>query len=94
MAKKRKTAKAARRKAASKRATARKPARRAAARKTAKKAARKAARRPARRKARKPKPEGIAARLSHAVDAVLDTLADAERLHAQSVRKGGVQEIE
>ena len=89
MAKKRKTAKAGRRKTASKRKTVRKPARRAAVRKTAKKASRK----PSRRNARKPKPEGIVARLSHAVDAVLGTLADAERLHAQSVRKG-VQEIE
>lgn len=94
MAKKRKTATAGRRKAASKRKTARKAARRTAARKTAKKAARKTSRKPARRKARKPKQEGIAARLAHAVDAVLDTLTDAERLHAQTARKKGFQELE
>ena len=92
MAKKRKTAKAAkagRRKTASRR----KPAARKTARRAASKPARKTARKPARKRAAKPKPEGIAARFGHAVEAVLDTLTDAERLHAQSVRRG-VQEIE
>jgi hypothetical protein len=94
MAKKRKAATAGRRKAAPKRKKARKPARRTAARKATKKAARKTARKPARKKARKPKQEGIAARFAHAVDAVLDTLTDAERLHAQTTHKKGFQELE
>jgi hypothetical protein len=86
MAKKRKTAKAGRRKAAAK--GKRKTVRRAAARKSARKPARRAS-----RKARK-KPEGIGARLAHAVDAVLGTLSDAERLHAQTARTKGFQELE
>ncbi|HXD44172.1 MAG TPA: hypothetical protein VN655_03475 [Pseudolabrys sp.] len=86
MAKKRKAAKAGRRKAAVK--GRRKAVRRAAARKSARKPARKAARKP------KAKPEGIGARLAHAVDAVLGTLSDAERLHAQTARAKGFQELE
>lgn len=69
-------------------------------RKSAKPAARRAktkapARKVARKRARKAKaPEGIGTRIAHAVDAVLGTLTEAERLHTQTTRKGGFQELE
>lgn len=85
MAKKRRTTKAARRKGGK---VKRKTVRRAAGRKPAKVRARKV-----RRKTRS-KPEGIAARLAHAVDAVLGTLSEAERLHAKTTRTKGFQELE
>lgn len=94
MAKKRKSAKAPKRKAKTnakaKAKTRAKPSRRKAAKRAA-------ARKPTRKTARKRKPaeaEGLGARISHAVDAVLDTLVDAERLHAQTARKKGFQELE
>ena len=85
MAKKRKAAKAGRRKPGK---AGRKTVRRAAARKSARKPARKAPAKPKR------KPQGIGARLIHAVDAVLGTLTEAERLHASAARAKGVQELE
>ena len=96
MAKKRKvksrTATKAKTKAKTRRAASAR--RQSAKRKTAKPAASRA-KKPARKRARKPaKPEGIGERLVHAVDAVLDTLTDAERLHARTTRKAGVQELE
>jgi hypothetical protein len=85
MAKKRKAAKARRGKA---KTAKRRTVKRAAAVKPARKTARKTAkRRP------KAKPVGIGARLEHAMAAVLDTLTDAERLHAR-VAARGVQELE
>ena len=94
MAKRRKVAKA--RKAKTK--TKAKPARKTAKRKTAKRAAarkpaRKTAAKSAKRRPRKAKPEGIGARLEHAMAAVLETLTDAERLHTRVAAKG-IQELE
>jgi hypothetical protein len=97
MAKKRKSATASQRKAKAKRKGKTKG-KSAARKKTSPRKAvkRAAARKPARRTARTRKaaqPQGIGARIAHAFDSVFDTLADAERLHTQTARKG-VQEIE
>lgn len=95
MAKKRKSATASQRKA---KARTKGKSKSAARKKTSPRKAvkRAAARKPARRTARarkKAQPQGIGARIAHAFDSVFDTLADAERLHTQTARKG-VQEIE
>lgn len=86
-----KTRKAAR-KAKPARKAAKKASRKSVKRAAAKSPKRKAARRKTVRKATKP--EGIGTRIEHAVAAVLDTLTDAERLHAQTTRKIGFQELE
>ena len=84
MAKKRKAAKPRAGKTKAAKTSKRKTVKRAAARKPA----RKASKRPRRAKA-----EGFAARIEHAMAAVLETLTDAERLHSRVARKG-VQELE
>jgi hypothetical protein len=87
MAKTRKRAKAARRKAApARRAAKGKSARRAAAKKRARKA-------PRRSVSKVTKRRGIGARIERAVEAVLDTLTEAERLHARTAGKAGFQEL-
>jgi len=103
MAKKRKSATASQRKAkartkAKRKAKTKGKTKSAARKKTSPRKAvkRAAARKPARRTTRTRKaapPQGIGARIAHAFDSVFDTLADAERLHTQTARKG-VQEIE
>jgi hypothetical protein len=101
MAKARRAAKTGRGKTSRK--TTRRPAHKVAAkRKTARRAAAKP-RRPARKTGRKPGRKtrrkaatrpGLGARIEQAVEAVLDTLTEAERLHARTVRKAGFQELE
>ena len=85
MAKKRKAAKPRAGKAKAAKTSKRRTVKRAAAKKPAK-ASKK-------RRPRQAKSEGFAARIEHAMAAVLETLTDAERLHARVARKG-VQELE
>ena len=84
MAKKRRTAKARAGKARTAKTARRRTVKRAATRKSAK---------TAKRRPRRAKSEGIAARIEHAMAAVLDTLTDAERLHGRVAGKG-IQELE
>lgn len=49
------------------------------------------ARKPARKAA---KPRSLGGRIAKAVESVLDTLSEAERLHARTMHKAGFQELE